>query len=87
MSRRGSKHLIGDAQREHVRAFDAEVALDDARDCIEAWKFHCQHVEFKPRPRSMLPMPNLSGVNGAVVECYDATWRGQFRQLIQWALR
>lgn len=48
---------------------------------------HCQHPAFRPKPRSVLPSPNLSGVNGHVVEHYDGRLRGRFSTLIRWALR
>lgn len=48
---------------------------------------HVDHADFKPRPRSLLPMPNLTGLHGDVVQCYDSGIFAHLRQFILWAMR
>ena len=48
---------------------------------------HVNHPQFKPRPRSLLPLPNITNVNGRVIECYDARLMAQIRKLISWGMQ
>jgi len=47
---------------------------------------HVNHPQFKPRSRSLLPMPNLAGKQPVIQHC-DVSLFGQLRALLQWILR
>ena len=48
---------------------------------------HAHHPDFKAKPRTLLPVPNLTGVNGAVIEGYNCGLTAQIKQIFKWALR
>ena len=48
---------------------------------------HALDKRFVKRPRSLLPLPNLTGVHGHVIEHHDARFRAQWKRMIAWALR
>ena len=60
-------------QRQGRRDYRGKLIDNEIRDNPHPWMtaaelrtamgpFHVQHSDFKERPRSLLPMPNLSGV-------------------------
>lgn len=48
---------------------------------------HVSHADFKARPLSLLPMPNIAGRNGPVIEGYDPGFFGQVAALFRMAVR
>lgn len=47
---------------------------------------HVHHPAFKPKPRSLLPMPNLAGVQPCIQHT-DCGVLGQIKAVFYWALR
>ena len=48
-------------------------------------ELHVNHPAFKPKPRSLLPMPNLAGVQPMISEHHMSFWR-LIKQTIRFAL-
>lgn len=47
---------------------------------------HVEHPQFRAKPRTLLPMPNLAGIQ-PVISRYDARIRGHIAAIIGWAMR
>lgn len=45
---------------------------------------HVNHPQFEPRPRSLLPMPNLAGEQ-PTVSAFKATFWAEFRRAFRWS--
>jgi hypothetical protein len=47
---------------------------------------HVNHPEYKAKPRSLLPMPNIAGIQ-PVYECKDPTFWSLVKNAIHWVLK
>lgn len=47
---------------------------------------HVNHQDFKPKSRSLLPMPNLTGVHGHVIEEYHVSLWALMKRALRWVL-
>lgn len=64
-------------QRRHMSAQELIVLMGP---------LHVAHRDYKSRPYTLLPMPNLAGVQPCI-SVYEYGMLAQFRRLLWWAMR
>jgi len=80
----------------HAQAWNAltqeqRKALTIKQLIVAMGPLHVNHPQFQQRPRSLLPLPNLTGVNGHVIEHSDRRWHVQIKMalvhFLAWVIR